>query len=51
VSRKLAVAPREDEHREIVAAALDRRLEEAIALSKRHVELTAQIILEQPAAE
>lgn len=45
LSRKIVVAPREDEHKKIVAAALGRRLEETIALSKRHVELTAEIIL------
>jgi GntR family carbon starvation induced transcriptional regulator len=47
LSRKLAVVPREDEHKLIVDAALARRLDEAIALSKRHVELTADIILSQ----
>ena len=49
LSRKLAVAPRENEHKKILDAALARRLDEAVALSKRHVELTAEIILEQPA--
>jgi DNA-binding GntR family transcriptional regulator len=48
LSRKVTVAPREDEHRKIVTAALGRRLDEAVALSKRHVELTAEIILEPP---
>jgi GntR family transcriptional regulator, carbon starvation induced regulator len=48
VSRKITVAPREDEHKKIVAAALGRRLEETVALSKRHVELTAEIILAAP---
>jgi len=47
LSRKLAVVPREDEHQQIVDAALGRRVEEAVALSKRHVELTADIILAQ----
>jgi GntR family transcriptional regulator, carbon starvation induced regulator len=49
VSRQLVLAPREDEHRKIVTAALGRRLDEAVALSKRHVELTAEIILDTPA--
>jgi GntR family transcriptional regulator, carbon starvation induced regulator len=48
LSRKVAVVPREDEHRKIVTAALGRRLDETVALSKRHVELTAEIILEPP---
>jgi GntR family transcriptional regulator, carbon starvation induced regulator len=48
LSRKLTVAPREDEHKKIVAAALGRRLDETIALSKRHVEITAEIILGAP---
>ena len=46
LSRKLKVAPREDEHKKIVDAALARRLDEAVALSKRHVEITAEIILQ-----
>jgi DNA-binding GntR family transcriptional regulator len=50
VSRKLAVAPREDEHKAILEAALGRKLEQTIALSKRHVEYTATIILEHPEA-
>ena len=48
LSRKLAFAPREDEHKRIVDAALARRLDETVALSKRHVEITAEIILEHP---
>jgi DNA-binding GntR family transcriptional regulator len=48
LSRKLLVAPREDEHKQIVDAALGRRLEDSIALSKRHVEITAEIILQHP---
>jgi len=48
LSRKLKVAPREDEHRKIVDAALARRLDETVALSKRHVEITAEIILQHP---
>ena len=48
LSRKVTVAPREDEHRKIVTAALGRRMEETVELSKRHVELTAEIILENP---
>jgi GntR family transcriptional regulator, carbon starvation induced regulator len=51
LSRKLLVAPREDEHKQIVDAALGRRLEDSIALSKRHVEITAEIILQHPDAE
>jgi len=47
LSRRIAVVPREDEHKEIVDAALARRLDETVALSKRHVELTATIILER----
>ena len=47
LSRQLAVVPREDEHQQIVDAALARRLEETVALSKRHVERTADIIFEQ----
>jgi len=49
LSRKLKVAPREDEHKKIVDAALARRLDETVALSKRHVEITAEIILKHPA--
>jgi GntR family carbon starvation induced transcriptional regulator len=49
LSRRLTVAPREDEHRNILTAALGRRVAEAVALSKRHVELTAEIILAPPA--
>jgi DNA-binding GntR family transcriptional regulator len=49
LSRKLKVAPREDEHKKIVDAALARRLDETVALSKRHVEITAEIILQHPA--
>jgi len=48
LSRQVAVVPREDEHRKIVTAALGRRLEETVELSKRHVELTAEIILGLP---
>jgi len=48
VARKLFVFPREDEHKKIVTAALGRRLDEAVALSKRHVEITAEIILHPP---
>jgi GntR family carbon starvation induced transcriptional regulator len=47
LSRKLLVVPREDEHKKIVDAALARRLDETVELSKRHVELTAEIILER----
>src|SRR5262245_2454675 len=46
LSRQLAVVPREDEHQQIVDAALARRVKEAVALSKRHVERTADIILD-----
>jgi len=46
-SRRLAVVPREDEHQQIVDAALARRLKETVALSKRHVERTVDIILDQ----
>lgn len=48
LSRRILVMPREDEHKQIVDAALARRLEETVALSKRHVEMTAEIILERP---
>jgi DNA-binding GntR family transcriptional regulator len=51
LSRKIRVAPREDEHRKILDAALGRRLEECVALSKRHVEITAEIILQHPDSE
>jgi DNA-binding GntR family transcriptional regulator len=51
LSRRIRVAPRENEHKKIVDAALGRRVEEAVALSKRHVEITAEIILEQPDSE
>jgi GntR family carbon starvation induced transcriptional regulator len=44
VSRRVAVMPREDEHEAIVAAALGRRVDEAVALIKEHVELTAEIV-------
>ena len=46
LSRKIAVVPREDEHKAMVDAALGRHVEEAVALVKRHVELTARIVLE-----
>lgn len=45
LSRKIARAPREDEHKAIVDAALGRRVDEAVALIKAHVELTARIVL------
>lgn len=48
-SRKLTVAPREDEHKQIVEAALARRVDETVALSQRHVERTAEIIIEHVA--
>jgi DNA-binding GntR family transcriptional regulator len=51
LSRQIKVAPREDEHKKIVDAALARRMEEAVALSKRHVEITAEIILQHPDSE
>jgi len=50
LSRKISVTPRETEHKLILDAVLGRRVDEAVALSKRHVELTAEIILEQPPA-
>jgi GntR family transcriptional regulator, carbon starvation induced regulator len=46
VSRKIAVIPREEEHKKIVDAALGRRVDEAVSLTKRHVELTAEIVIE-----
>jgi DNA-binding GntR family transcriptional regulator len=51
LSRKIRVAPREDEHRKILDAALGRRLDECVSLSKRHVEITAEIILQHPDSE
>ena len=51
LSRKLAFTPRESEHKEILDAALARRLGETVALSKRHVEFTAEIILEFPESD
>jgi DNA-binding GntR family transcriptional regulator len=48
LSRKIKVAPREDEHKKIVDAALGRRVDECVALSRRHVEITAEIILQHP---
>ena len=51
LSRKLKVTPREDEHQKIVDAALARRLDETVALSKRHVETIAEIILQHPDSE
>jgi DNA-binding GntR family transcriptional regulator len=45
LSRQIEVAPREEEHKQIVDAALGRRVDETVALSKRHVEITAEIIL------
>lgn len=44
LSRRVAVMPREDEHEALVAAALGRRVDEAVALIKQHVELTAEIV-------
>jgi GntR family transcriptional regulator, carbon starvation induced regulator len=49
LSRKIAVIPREDEHKQMVEAALARRVEDTVALCKRHVERTGQIILSQTA--
>jgi GntR family carbon starvation induced transcriptional regulator len=48
LSRKVAVMPREDEHKEIVDAALARQVDQAVALMKRHVELTADIVQAAP---
>jgi GntR family transcriptional regulator, carbon starvation induced regulator len=48
LSRKISVIPREEEHKKIVDAALGRRVEEAVSLIKRHVELTAEIVMEGP---
>lgn len=48
LSRKIAVIPREEEHKRIVDAALGRRVEEAVSLLKQHVELTAEIVMEGP---
>ena len=44
LSRKVAIMPREDEHKEIVDAALGRRVEDAVVLIAKHVELTADIV-------
>lgn len=43
LSRRIAVRPREDEHALIVEALLARREDEAVALLRRHVEITAEI--------
>ena len=48
LSRRLRAASREDEHKRITDAALARRVDEVVALSKRHVEITAEIILQHP---
>lgn len=45
LSRKIVQAPREDEHKSIVDAALARHEDEAVALIKRHVEFTTEIVL------
>jgi DNA-binding GntR family transcriptional regulator len=49
VSRKIAVIPREAEHKQIVEAALARRVDETVALCRQHVERTGEIILSQTA--
>ena len=51
LSRKLAFVPRESEHKQLVDAALARRMAETVALSKRHVEFTAEIILGHPESD
>jgi DNA-binding GntR family transcriptional regulator len=48
LSRRLQAALREDEHKRIADAALARRVDDVVALSKRHVEITAEIILQHP---
>jgi GntR family carbon starvation induced transcriptional regulator len=48
LSRRLQATSRDDEHKRIADAALARRVEESVALSKRHVEITAEIILQHP---
>jgi len=45
LSRKVAVVAREDEHAQIMRAALDRKVDEAVDLIKRHVQLTCEIVL------
>ncbi len=45
LSRKMAIMPREDEHKRIVDATLARNAEKAVELLKRHVAITADIIL------
>lgn len=49
LSRKIAIIPREDEHKKMIDAVLARSGDEAVALLKRHVELTAEIVAGPPA--
>lgn len=44
LSRKIAIVPREDEHKKMIDAVLAHRADDAIALLRRHVELTAEIV-------
>lgn len=46
LSRQAAVLPREDEHKELVDAVLQRREEDAIALISEHFRLTARIVID-----
>ncbi len=45
LSRRIAVQPREDEHRLLMEAALGRNADGAVDLIKRHVQLTADTVL------
>lgn len=45
LSRKVAVMPREDEHKRIVAATLARNADEAVELLNSHVAITADIVM------
>lgn len=45
LSRKIAQIPREDEHKKILDAALERRVDDSVALIRQHVELIAETLL------
>ncbi|MFM0234061.1 GntR family transcriptional regulator [Paraburkholderia sediminicola] len=44
LSRQVAVMPREDEHRQILDAVLQRRVDDAVSLISEHFRLTAKIV-------
>lgn len=51
LSRQAVVMPREDEHKEIVDAVLQRRVDDAVELIRGHFRLTAEIVLDAECKE